>query len=335
MRSTTICAILVLCAGACSPSPAEQAPDWFERSADAELPEAISGLGLYEGPGLEPRVPGRTWRFEPRWPLWSNGSKKVRDLYVPPGARLERRPEGGFVLPPGSMLFKTFLYGDAPVETRVMRVTPDGTWEYGHYQWSGEDAARLEMRRVVRVSVEVDGERFDHELPNKLQCRSCHESSPKGFVLGMTPREIGPEGLQALVERGWLEDPGAPVSGVEAASEPERWVKSYMLGNCVYCHNGWDGPSSAFDLGDDVFLENTIDRETEGNASAVGIRVVPGCPDDSVLFQAFARTSPDPELKPMPPEGVQRIDADALARLRSWIEALPPQSQKECSTQSE
>ena len=57
------------------------------------------------------------------------------------------------------------------------------------------------------------------------------------------------------------------------------------------------------------------------SASADGIRIVPGSPDESVLFAAVAGSG-DIETKDMPPVGVALRDAAAIELLREWIVAL-------------
>ena len=78
-----------------------------------------------------------------------------------------------------------------------------------------------------------------------------------------------------------------------------------------------------FSLREKDFVANTIGKTTEGRTRP-GTRVVPGRPQDSILFLAFERESNDVELNRMPLVGVQVPDAEAVAKLRQWILALPP-----------
>jgi hypothetical protein len=331
--SASALAIAALCA-ACSPPAEPEPPGWFEDPLQ-EFPGFISGFGLYDDIGALSVTRADAYRYEPAWPLWSNGAVKTRDLVLP-GGGVATATATAIDLPPGATLFKTFSYpldegGLRHVETRVMRRTEDG-WDYGSYLWDeqGRDARRLDMLRPVDVPATYDGESFDHEVPSKIQCRTCHESNPDALTLGLTPRQLehAPGGqLDALVSSGAL-DARPPSSDPIADADAElAWVKGYVYGNCGYCHNGWDGPSSAFDASPEVFVANTVGQPTDGNASAVGTRIVPGDPDASILYQAMVGGSEDSELKPMPPEGVQLRDAEAIARLRAWIESLPPQEE--------
>lgn len=61
---------------------------------------------------------------------------------------------------------------------------------------------------------------------------------------------------------------------------------------------------------------------TQGSGQLSGLRVAPGAPEESVLYQSLVTDGSLPELKPMPPLGVQRRDADAAALIAAWIRAL-------------
>ncbi len=316
-----------------SPDATEPSPDWFDEPLQ-EFPGSLSGFGLYDDPGALEVARGGAYRYAPAWPLWSNGSTKTRDLVLPDGASMTASRDA-LELPPGATLFKTFSYqeegGLRHVETRVMRRTGDG-WDYGSYLWDedGEDAVLLDMLRPVDVEARVGDEVFLHEVPSKLQCRSCHESNPDAFTLGLTPRQLqhAPGApLDAFVSAGALDALPPDTDPIEDPDPELAWVKGYVYGNCGYCHNGWDGPSSANDLSPNVFVSETVGQPTSGNASAVGIRVVPGDPDSSILYNAMVDGSEDSELKPMPPEGVQLRDAEAIARIRAWISSLPPEEE--------
>lgn len=303
---------------------------WFDDPLQP-LPSSLAGFGIYpRAPALQVD-PTRVIAYEPAYPLWSNASAKARHLVLPQGAKIDNT-QPLWSLPVGSVLFKTFSFpvADAPttlrhVETRVMRRTATG-WEFGSYLWddAGKDAAQLDMRRAVPVSIDLpQGGSFEHMVPNKLECRACHEASPSA-TLGLRAAQL-PLG-QVTAPIG-VEVFAAPLQPQAALDEDPTlaWVKGYMLGNCVHCHNGSEqNTNSTYSLAPEAFLANTINQDTEGNASAVGKRIVPGDPNASVLYQALRGYDDDPELKAMPPLGVQRRDEAAIERVRAWIAGLTP-----------
>lgn len=209
----------------------------------------------------------------------------------------------------GTMFFKTFSFERAarseprPIETRVMRLGGSG-WEYYRYLWdeSAGDAYLLASRGSEYVSVQLGDEAFDHEVPSELDCKRCHEAS-ENPVLGFrtvqlenTPIFAAPD---AITER----------------------VMGYVLGNCAHCHNGRLTDANSFDMQPEAFLENVINRRTEGSAGVAGMRVVPGQPEQSVLYRALVGDEED-EIQPMPPLGVQYRDRAGIALFREWIEGL-------------
>jgi hypothetical protein len=96
------------------------------------------------------------------------------------------------------------------------------------------------------------------------------------------------------------------------------------VGNCITCHNGGESINSAFSLYPEDAVGNTVDRPTESETGE-GIRVVPGDPDQSVLYITVVeagRSGYRGPFKVMPPIGADVIDPDASAVLGSWIENL-------------
>lgn len=293
----------------------------------ADLPEQLSEVGLYRDlPRLS--ASSRALPYEPGYPLWSDGGTKQRYLVLPSGANIDAS-DGDYRLPPGSLLFKTFSFlterspnAPQPIETRVLRATSEG-WELAAYGWNqeGTDATLLDLKKPQPVAVLADdGTPFEHLIPSRLECRQCHESAASP-ILGLNELQLATSGdLERVAPR--LEPPprGLPAALPEQGPLTTA-VLGYLVGNCVHCHNGSNGAASSFDLRPDVALENLIDQPTASSATAAGIRVVPGEPDQSVLYLAVAG-SRDGEVKDMPPLGVTVRDARGVELLRQWIEAL-------------
>lgn len=278
-------------------------------------------------------------RYTPRHELWSNGSLKIRHLALPPETQVDTSDRTRWRYPLGTMIFKTFAYPASPgaethvpVETRIMRKGDEG-WEFDVYHWEGgEDPVLLPLDVPVPVPVTgPEGEEIVHEIPNRFDCRTCHEAIDHE-VLGMTELQLNhdPEGagetlLDTLHDEGWLTGP--PPSDPVEIDHPDpltRQVFGYAVGNCVHCHNDSPWARSALDLRPEVFLDETIHRETEGSGSVAGVRVVPGDPDESVLYDSMTWTEERFGMRPMPPVGVQRLDDEGIALVHDWIASLDP-----------
>jgi hypothetical protein len=320
MNERLATSMLILTVAACSPPPddgPEPDPRWLDlRAPDEQPPGQLSEVGLYRDVTDRTELHPDAVAYEPVWPLWSNGLSKSRFLVLPAGETITTGDVWSF--PEGTLLFKTFEDDDGPVETRLMWRGPEG-WEWSVYDWNDDatEAERTGGRRSVEVDVTVDGESLTHRIPNELDCRKCHEPDGNG-VLGFEPMQLTDD--VAAME---LFDAAPQLQRVDHEDEATAEILGWFVGNCTSCHNGsTEHDQASFDLRPDVALENTIGVETASSASIDGTRIVPGDPAQSVLFLAVSGESDDPELKLMPPAGVQRRDDAAVEALRSWIEEL-------------
>jgi hypothetical protein len=324
------------CAQDSSDEPTDTTP------ADALLYQPLSSLpALLSETGVFPhlldlnQVAPEAIAYEPMWPLWSSGSEKSRVLVLPEGTQIDNTDPGKWIFPLGTLIFKTFSFPNDdgqwnPVETRLMRKEEED-WTYHVYQWNeeGTDAALISIQKKTPVSaLGPDGETFEHLIPSLLQCRKCHESNPTR-VIGFSELQLSTSAdnlaplIDTLVEKEHLlVTPTQPLPTLTHEDPLTQEVMGYMQGNCTTCHNGGDGPATSFDLHHTVMLENTVNMPTEGSGSADGIRVVPGHPEESILFVGFSGETTDQEVKMMPPLGADKMDKEAVELFRNWIESM-------------
>ena len=343
LRHSALALVLIFSAHACetdedSPLYVDN-PDWLVANPLGDFPAFINEVGLYPLPGEMNITHERAIQYTPRWPLWTNGSIKDRFIVLPAGETIHNSASSAsWDMPPGTLLFKTFSYPSekdmsqrVPIETRILRRT-ETEWEYAVYQWNeeGSDATLLPMKEPVIVALSgIDSPTETHAIPNRTQCRKCHESAVSE-VLGFSELQLGDplsEGadiqLTDLYGRGVFTQPPPEKPGIVTHDDPlTRDVLGYMQGNCIHCHNDTEGPSSSYSLHFADALNNLINVPTESSASAAGIRIVPGKPEESILFQALSGETENPEVKPMPPVGVQLLDTVAIEMFREWISAL-------------
>lgn len=310
--------LLSACGDDASPGPSEER--WL-LDVEAPLPEHLRGLGLFEDPAAR-RPYEDLLPFEPEYPLYSNGLDKERLLYLPEGAEIDATEPDGWRFPVGTVLVKTFVYEGSPVETRVLFLREQG-WDYALYEWDSEGGdAELQPGNWPEKPVELGNGELTHTLPARLDCRTCHETHEEvagTAVLGLSALQFDEDLLERDV---FTTNPERiPVGG---RTTEESRAFGYFVGNCIACHNGGDGTNAAFSLYPDEAIENTVDQPTE-TESGEGIRIVPGSPEQSVLYEAVVE-APLPgyrgPFKVMPPLGVNRPDPDAAAILGAWIEEL-------------
>lgn len=336
LRLLSIACVACLAIGTvgCGPSdaatptgPPDPPPDSLLSEPLGELPSKLSGVGLYRDLAAL-SVSTRALPYEPGFPLWSDGGVKQRFLVLPEGTSIDASAPDAYGFPSGSLLFKTFAYrtpespeAELPVETRLLRRTAEG-WELSVYGWDQDarDAELLDPKKAVTRAVLSDGgESVDHVIPSRLECRQCHEQADSP-VLGMSELQLAASGsLEQLAP--YLDPPAAePPAALPDSGPLTTAVLGYLVGNCVNCHHGGPDPSS-FDLRPEAALQSLIDQPTASSATAAGIRVVPGKPQESVLYLAVTG-SEALEVKDMPPVGVALRDPSAGALLEAWISAL-------------
>ena len=311
-----------------SETPSSQAPKrWLLDDPLAPLPATLSEVGIYSGSQTsQPLAPALG--YEPGYPLWSDGGQKFRSVVLPEGTSIDASDPENYVFPVGTLLFKTFAFptptspdASVPVETRLLRLNDDG-WELAAYAWdeTATDAQLLDLKRgQTRDVLAEDGTVVQHAIPSRLECRQCHESSTSE-VLGINELQLAKSGsLDDLAPR--LSPPASEPSVLPAHGPLTTAVLGYFVGNCVHCHNDTNGAASSFDLRPAMALANIIDQPTASSATADGIRVTPGKPEESILYLGV-KGGTELEVKDMPPLGVALRDAAAVQLLSDWIVAL-------------
>jgi hypothetical protein len=318
--------VLLGCSGPAQDST--PAPPWLSTDPLGALPAKLSEVGIYQGSHVSaPLPPARA--YEPGYPLWSDGGLKFRSLVLPEGTRVDATDPQSYVFPLGTLIWKTFSFmtpshpdETLPVETRLLRLNADG-WELAAYVWDDAaiDADLLDLTRgQTRDVLSADGDVVPHAIPSRLECRQCHESSPSQ-VLGINELQLAASGSLRELSASLVPQPREPLKALPAHGPLTTAVLGYFVGNCVHCHNGTNGAASSFDLRPDVALANVIAQPTASSATADGLRVTPGRPDESVLYLGV-KGGTDLEVKDMPPLGVAERDAQAVQLLDDWISAL-------------
>jgi glucose/arabinose dehydrogenase len=299
------------------------------------LPLKLSQTGIFADETLTEPI-ARAVRFEPLLPLWSDGLDKDRWLVLPAGTQIDNSDRRAWQFPTGTLFFKTFrstlASGESyPVETRVIRRTADG-WDYNAYVWRGGDADLLVLDEPFNVLVDAATGGYYHDIPSRFDCLTCHESNDTPIIgfdeLRLAwPRTGGSVSqLVELDEAGlFVQPPPELPEALAGADATSVQVIGYLHGNCAHCHNASPNAQSALSLEHEQAVDNLINQATVGHGQAIGVRVIPGDPANSVLFQAFSGETTNAEIQPMPPVGVALRDTAAIELLRGWIGALPVQ----------
>lgn len=286
--------------------------------------------------------------------LFSDYAEKLRFVWMPEGTKAKYNDSLTFDFPVGTVLIKNFYYpndftdlskGRKILETRLLVHTEKG-WDARPYIWNeAQTEATLEVaggRRDISW-IHSDGKKreLNYVVPNKNQCKGCHEFSGKLIPIGPKAKHLNKEydygdvkenQLVHWTSAGYLDFTGKPESSPrlaawhdESTGTLEQRARAWLDINCAHCHNA-KGPGNTSGL----FLESE-----QTNMTAIGIcktpvaagrgagdfkyDIVPGDPNASILIYRVASTEPDVM---MPEIGRKLVHHESLNLLREWIASM-------------
>ena len=333
--------VLLILFSACAQRGTPIAPEPEETLLDhptSALPEKFSQTGLYIDAVNEiPR--DRVMAYEVRYALYSDDNDKSRFIFLPSGSKIANHNPQEWEFPEGTLFFKTFYLtamGNraAPkrkIETRVLQRRREG-WQVGVYQWNpAGDEAFLTNGSEIRLPFQLPLGNYVYTIPSRLMCLACHQPQ-KNFVIGFEMIRLsrvldqnGGEQLRRLANRDIFTQAIADTKIEIPGPEVEREAIGYLHGNCANCHNPHSPvfSTTALDLRYTWLKENTINVRPEKFATndSTQVRIKPGAPEESLLFQLLARTFED-GTQFMPPLGTSRTDTVGIDLVRRWILSL-------------
>ncbi|MEO1014592.1 MAG: SO2930 family diheme c-type cytochrome [Pseudomonadota bacterium] len=180
-------------------------------------PERLSDWNVVRSEGGALRLAAGTTPYDLATPLFTDYALKLRTVSLPEGAKADYRDDDVFAFPVGTIITKTFYFGQnadgavtdsgAPafsdgalpmegvrlMETRVLAHRADG-WVAIPYVWNEAQTeamlkrtgaiATLTLARAGTTPVE-----FPYVVPNQNQCAGCH--APNNTTRAISP--IGPK----------------------------------------------------------------------------------------------------------------------------------------------
>ena len=284
--------------------------------------------------------------------LFSDNAAKHRLVYVPKGAAATYNDTDVFDFPVGSVLIKTFAFapdmrqprvGERYIETRLLIHKADG-WAAYPYIWNAEQteatyAAVGGKQTIDTITAEGQPLQIAYTIPNRNQCKECHQSDRVLQPIGPKARNlnhVGPAGVDQIADwtrRGILtgvpaDHPLAELPRAFDASLPlEGRARAYLDINCAHCHNATGSASNSGlylgwgeqdPTGWGIHKRPTAAGRGSGELSFV---IEPGLPDASILTYRMASK----EAGVMMPElGRTVIDDRGVALIREWVASLPP-----------
>ncbi len=335
-------ALFLLALGAC----ARSGPDDAALLGAEPLP-VLSAYGLFEDARADLPADG-VIAYDLINPLFSDHAEKHRYVYVPKGASAKFDPREAFDFPVGSVLIKTFAYapdmrmadqGAYKIETRLLIRQTSG-WVAYPYVWNeaGTEATYAPAgatRAIKFIAPDGTPEAIDYQVPNRNQCKTCHQAGDAIQPIGPKARNldhVGPQGTRQLED--WrarrlltgLPDDVTPVAAIDDVSAPlDARARAYLDIQCGHCHKEKGSASNTglwleADQTDAIRLgigkHPVAAGRGAGDKAAV---IVPGAPDASILPYRMASTEAGVA---MPELGRQLSDEDGVKLITEWIASL-------------
>lgn len=315
-----------------------------EEQIEAEqdgLPVELACTGLYSDAKAK-KLAKRVERYAPSYKFWSDGAEKSRYILLPDAKQIDSSDPRAWKFPVGTKVWKEFQQNDRLAETRLYQKVRSDKWNKTTYVW--DKAGKAAEREDNGMMMPLNG--YNYEVPNVGTCNDCHDGSTDN-MLGFEMVSLGlpnAEGLtlQRLVDEDLLSDPPARTSlqiGDDGTGKA-RDVLGFLHINCgVTCHN--DGVNSKaaetdlrmklnFDdldgraMNDSEVLKSLIDAPAKTTQWQGQKRIVPGKPEESLLYNLITTRLGTDGNKQMPPLVTRVVDEEHADLIRDWILALKP-----------
>ncbi len=330
-----------------------------------KFPTKLSETGLFTSV-KDHQVHSALVPYEVNTPLWSDGARKERFIALPGDTQIEFPGGKTWNLPEGAVLVKTFAFdvlgANGPssrrIETRLL-TKQQKEWVGYSYEWNAEqtDAVLVENAGkdvVFDIPEAVNSDRpakFTWHFPSRSECMVCH-SRAATYVLGLQTAQMNRDHhyhggvrnqLETLSQLGILKtgagetksDLPKPVAELPKFPDPydamqplEDRVKAYLHVNCAVCHQDAGGGNSAMLLEQATALPKMLILDETPKHDKFGIvdakLIAPGAPDRSVMLHRISRRGKGQ----MPPLATTKVDEQAVALLKAWVQQLPPAEKK-------
>lgn len=288
-------------------------------------------------------------KYEVTNALFTDYAIKDRYVYVPEGSKATLKQDGFFDWPAGSMMVKNFSYSSEQIgkprvmETRLL-IKDLSEWKAISYVWN-EEQTEAKISKVgditpVKLNHSTGVREFDYIVPNKNQCKSCHNHNekidPLGFKYANLNAEIKSE-TGTINQIAFLEDRGiielnqykdsitTMIAYEDESQDIQKRALAYLDMNCGHCHRP-EGPGNTSGL----FLQYDETRSNhlgfcKGPVAAgkgSGGRkfdIQPGAADSSILYYRMASLDPG---SMMPEVGRSLAHTEGLEIISDWINSL-------------
>jgi len=347
-RRCLLLGVLIVAYGCNSKSPVQldAAHDPYEKLSDYQF---FSGE-LHKLNPSEGVLP-----YEVITPLFSDYAEKARFVWIPQGTSAKVADlDESFEFPIGAVLIKNFYYyndarspelGKQLIETRLL-INRESGWDALTYVWDElQTEAYLEIAGEVRKVNWIDhrGEPKNTTfiIPNKNQCKGCHEYKKELQPIGPKVRNLNkPYGyndgqmnqLEKWQQLGYLEkikETSDELPRVANWKDQDALLDyralAYLEINCGICH-GEHGPAYISGLYLTTLTKDLnhlgICKSPVSAGSGSGghkYDIVPGKPEKSILVYRMGSLNPG---EMMPELGRTMVHTEGVELIKEWIASM-------------
>jgi uncharacterized repeat protein (TIGR03806 family) len=328
-------------------------------SGTAAMPTQLSGTGTFSNVGTFTPATAMI-PYGVNAPFWSDAAIKRRWVSVPndgapfgAGETVTHNATGEWTFPAGTVFMKHFDFVTDErtpnvirrLETRLLvRAAAGGV--YGvTYRWNtgqtNADVVTAAQTEDITITTASGGTRVQQwYYPSPADCLQCHNSNA-AHVLGVNTRQLNGtyaypgSGVSDNQLRSWsvvglfnnapAENSLAGLAKLSAVSDSsaslEQRARSYLDGNCSYCHRPGGAPATFDARYHTAFASQGLINGNVNNALGItGAKVVvPRDTAKSILYQRIHTVEP---TRKMPALGRNIIDDEGTAMIAQWIGAM-------------
>ena len=316
----------------------------------------LSDYGFFKGQINNLEANEGVLLYEPASSLFTDYAHKSRFVWMPKGSKANfdiNDQDKPLDFPEQTIIVKNFYYpvdfskpkGDKKIiETRLL-VKKNNKWEAYPYKWSDDqkDADYKSIGGIVPVSWKDEkGEMHNikYAIPNKNQCKSCHNRNGTFSPIGPKTKQLNYEiaygtetknQLDKWVEVGYLgslpekSKITSLVSIHDTKATLELKARSYLDINCGHCHSSY-GPAASSGLRLNFEESDPYHWGVNKSPVAAGIGagtfkydINPGKGMESIV--TYRMNSTHPGIM-MPEIGRVSIHQEGVKLISDWIDTL-------------
>jgi uncharacterized repeat protein (TIGR03806 family) len=324
-------------------------------AADGIYPyKRLSTYGFFEGEINKLLPAENVILYKPASSLFTDYALKSRYIYFPSGEKAQLVSDN-LEFPNGAVIIKNFYYPSdfrepegnrRIIETRLM-VNSEKGWEAFPYIWNESQTDAI--LKVVGGQTEVKfvdytgkDQVVNYIIPNKNQCKTCHNISEEMAPIGVKVKHLNNEldfgtgkinqlahwtALEKLEGFGGKQAHPAMINYEEANLPLNERAMAYLDSNCAHCHSAEGSASTSglfltYDQTDPMKLGINKTPIAAGiGAGRFKFDIAPGNADESIMTHRMNSTQVGVA---MPELGRTTVHQEGVALIRDWINSMKP-----------